>query len=234
MPKASKTMTATKARLKSIKKKARIDPSSTLKGSKISKRVDGVQPISIQKGKNKAVQKPMSTLTDDSPLLPSTFIVVAGSYEKLLYGLQGTVSLTDSPSSSSSPFTFNLKPIFIFPAHVSCIKAVTASPAGGKWLATGSADEIIKVWDLRRRKEIGGLMHHEGPVHMRSLLLRYFHPLLWNCRLDHTFKFSFPFPSPLRVRRWLTLPLPHTRLDCPSKSERPQRTCELCCCPSFL
>jgi protein MAK11 len=181
MPKASKTMTAMKVRLKSIKKKARMDPSSTLKGPKISKNVEDVQPISIQKGKNKAeppIQKSQSTLTDDPPLLPSMFIVVAGSYEKLLYGLQGTVSLTDSPSSSSSPFTFDLKPIFIFPAHVSCIKAVAASPAGGKWLATGSADEIIKVWDLRRRKEIGGLMHHEGlvisPPFFCTILIRFY------------------------------------------------------------
>jgi protein MAK11 len=92
--------------------------------------------------------------------LPSTFKIIAGSYEKLLYGLEGTV--TTSESDEDSEYTFSLKPIFIFPAHVSCIKAVAASPTGGKWLATGSADEIVKVWDLRRRKEIGGLMHHEG------------------------------------------------------------------------
>ncbi|GJE93253.1 WD40 repeat-like protein [Phanerochaete sordida] len=54
--------------------------------------------------------------------------------------------------------------MFIFPAHISSVKAVAASPNGGKWLATGSSDEIIKVWDLRRRKEIGGLMHHEGSI----------------------------------------------------------------------
>jgi len=41
---------------------------------------------------------------------------------------------------------------------------VAASPQGGKWLATGSGDEIIKVWDLRRRKEVGGLMQHEGSI----------------------------------------------------------------------
>jgi len=98
-------------------------------------------------------------LDDDSPnVLPSTFMVIAGSYEKLLYGLEGSVTATDD----NSVLHFHLKPIFIFPAHVSCIKAVAASPNGGKWLATGSADEIVKVWDLRRRKEIGGLMHHEG------------------------------------------------------------------------
>ncbi len=89
--------------------------------------------------------------------LPTSFKVVAGSYEKLLYGLDGCVSIDDE-----TKLQFHLKPIFIFPAHVSCIKAVSASPNGGKWLATGSSDEIIKVWDLRRRKEIGGLMHHEG------------------------------------------------------------------------
>ncbi|KAJ7623718.1 WD40-repeat-containing domain protein, partial [Roridomyces roridus] len=92
--------------------------------------------------------------------LPTSFKVVAGSYEKLLYGLEGSVAY----DADTSTLSFDLKPVFIFPAHVSCIKAVAASPHGGKWLATGSADEIVKVWDLRRRKEIGGLMHHEGSI----------------------------------------------------------------------
>jgi protein MAK11 len=91
--------------------------------------------------------------------LPSSFKIIAGSYERLLYGLEGTVSVS---SSAASELEWTLKPIFIFPAHVSCIKTVAASPQGGKWLATGSGDEIIKVWDLRRRKEIGGLMQHQG------------------------------------------------------------------------
>ncbi|EGN96892.1 hypothetical protein SERLA73DRAFT_185126 [Serpula lacrymans var. lacrymans S7.3] len=116
------------------------------------------------KGKQKAATVPASNKNVRSEpttfVLPSSFKVVAGSYEKLLYGLEGTVT----PSSSAPGYTFHLNPIFIFPAHVSCIKAVAASPNGGKWLATGSADEIVKVWDLRRRKEIGGLMHHEGSI----------------------------------------------------------------------
>ena len=147
-----------------LTKKARLDPHSILKSSKAFKQVEDVQRGTKQKGKQKPVvakstEKHKSAST---PLPPSTFNVVVGSYEKLLYGLQGSVTLSDAPSTSSPPFVFNLKPIFIFPAHVSCIKAVAASPSGGKWLATGSADEIIKVWDLRRRKEVGGLMHHEG------------------------------------------------------------------------
>lgn len=92
--------------------------------------------------------------------LPSTFKVVAGSYEKLLYGLEGSFSYEGEEGARTLKVEF--KPIFIFPAHVACVKAVAASPVGGKWLATGSSDEIIKVWDLRRRKEMGNLIQHEG------------------------------------------------------------------------
>ncbi|KZT43135.1 WD40 repeat-like protein [Sistotremastrum suecicum HHB10207 ss-3] len=87
----------------------------------------------------------------------SKFKIVAGSYEKILIGLEGSFP---DPSSSIP----ELKPVFIFPAHVSSVRAIATSPEGGKWLATGSTDEIIKVWDLRRRKEVGGLMHHEGSI----------------------------------------------------------------------
>ncbi|PBK69109.1 WD40 repeat-like protein [Armillaria solidipes] len=116
-----------------------------------SKAVSSAPPAK-DKGKQKAVPQ------NEPSTLPSTFKIVAGSYEKLLYGLEGRVSGDDDK------LEFHLKPIFIFPAHVSCIKAVAVSPSGGKWLATGSSDEIVKVWDLRRKKEIGGLMHHEGTL----------------------------------------------------------------------
>ncbi len=114
-----------------------------------AKRLGDVSPESATFGKEKL-----------EPSLSSSFKVIAGSYERLLYGLQGTVSVVSPEKSSELQWT--LKPMFIFPAHVSCIKSVAASPQGGKWLATGSGDEIIKVWDLRRRKEVGGLMQHEG------------------------------------------------------------------------
>ena len=90
---------------------------------------------------------------------PTAFKLVTGSYEKLLYGLEGSITPGEGDGDRIS---VTLKPIFIFPAHVSCVKAISGSPMGGKWLATGSADEIVKVWDLRRRKEVGGLMQHEG------------------------------------------------------------------------
>jgi protein MAK11 len=130
---------------------------------------------SSKSSRRKVVIAPAATLDDVStkprdagltsereqePSLPSSFKLMAGSYERLLYGLEGTVSVSSPDASSELEWT--LKPIFVFPAHVSYIKTVAASPQGGKWLATGSQDEIIKVWDLRRRKEIGGLMQHEG------------------------------------------------------------------------
>ena len=143
-----------------------------LKAKKLAKTYD---PETISKGKGKEKEtvtgpRPQNLSPEDNShsALPTTFKIVAGSYEKLLYGLEGTVSASES--GADSDYTFNLKPIFIFPAHVSCIKAVAASPSGGKWLATGSADEIVKVWDLRRKKEIGGLMHHEGMSHIISFI----------------------------------------------------------------
>jgi protein MAK11 len=101
--------------------------------------------------------KPRASSSTSRP--PSAFKLVAGSYEKLLYGLEGSITLVEGDGNRIS---VKLEPIFIFPAHVSCVKAVSGSPGGGKWLATGSADEIVKVWDLKRRKEVGGLMQHQG------------------------------------------------------------------------
>ncbi|KAL0059746.1 Protein mak11 [Marasmius tenuissimus] len=125
---------------------------------KESVKFDTDLPLSA-KSKGKQKEDSSQSATAKNVSLPTgKFKIVAGSYEKLLYGLEGSTSLSESKETQ-----FDLKPIFMFPAHVSCIKAVAASP-GGKWLTTGSADEIIKVWDLRRKKEIGGLMHHEGSI----------------------------------------------------------------------
>lgn len=184
-------------------KKARIAPTKGTKSrarSPLPKGSGKAAPPPTREEKHevssKSKGKAKATTSDEAapPPLPTSFKVVAGSYEKLLYGLEGTVSLAD-PETSTRKYKFDLKPLFIFPAHVSCIKAVAASPQGGKWLATGSADEIIKVWDLRRRKEIGGLMHHEGaftfPISPQP------HPLLPFANA-HLFQAPSPTsPSPL-------------------------------------
>ncbi|KZV64684.1 WD40 repeat-like protein [Peniophora sp. CONT] len=121
--------------------------------------------------KQKTTGKSKPDVTEDAAEpeepLPTSFKIITGSYEKLLYGLDGTLTASTSSSDAAETETeteWSLKPIFMFPAHVSSVKAVAASPHGGKWLASGSSDEIIKVWDLRRRKEVGGLMHHQGSI----------------------------------------------------------------------
>ncbi|KAF8579944.1 WD40 repeat-like protein [Ramaria rubella] len=151
--------------------KVRKDPKQSAKATSAAKTPTPlvVKTPKKSKGKEPAVstkapEEGVETVAEEQtlPTYPKTFKIIAGSYEKLLYGLEATFVEDDTPGSSAHQL--KLKPIFIFPAHVSCVKAVAASPAGGKWLATGSADEIVKVWDLRRRKEIGGLIHHEGSI----------------------------------------------------------------------
>jgi protein MAK11 len=108
----------------------------------------------LKAGRTKPISDKLAEVADkeEASTSSSTFTIVAGSYEKLLYGLEGSLEGEE----------INIKPVFIFPAHISCVRALGASPHGGRWLATGSTDEIIKVWDLRRRKEVGGLVQHEG------------------------------------------------------------------------
>lgn len=93
------------------------------------------------------------------------YLIVAGSYERLLYGLTGS-----APEGSSYPA---LHPEFIYPAHISCIKALSANQ---RFLATGSTDEHVKIYDLKIKKEVGTLMHHTGSItclafHKRSHLM---------------------------------------------------------------
>ncbi|KIJ21070.1 hypothetical protein PAXINDRAFT_96016 [Paxillus involutus ATCC 200175] len=134
------------------------EPKATRKAERNLKKARIEKPLAKKKKSSDSQQIANTPKPQEQSPLPSSFVLVAGSYERLLYGLDGTVT------SSESGYEFHLKPKFIFPAHVSCIKAVAASPNGGKWLATGSADEIVKVWDLGRRKEIGGLMQHQGSI----------------------------------------------------------------------
>ncbi|KAI9013078.1 WD40-repeat-containing domain protein, partial [Gaertneriomyces semiglobifer] len=86
------------------------------------------------------------------------FRIIVGTYERLLYGLN-VRRIADPALDSVDRFT--VKPVFIYPAHITCIKAAATS---SRFLATGSTDEHVKVYDLRQRKEVGTLMHHSGSI----------------------------------------------------------------------
>ncbi len=187
-------------------KKSRVEvryeggPSKPVNGKPVAVKISTPQPSTKGKGKGKAVDKPESDLSTTSAANPSatraqpsssTFLIIAGSYEKLLYGLEGSY-----PPGSSNP---TLKPIFIFPAHLACVKAIAASP-GGKWLATGSEDEFVKVWDLRRRKEVGSLSQHEGEWHAPFSCVASSHVMLiqlLTSPLGSITSLHFPTPSHL-------------------------------------
>ncbi|KAG5462701.1 MAG: WD40 repeat-like protein, partial [Olpidium bornovanus] len=89
------------------------------------------------------------------------FRVIAGSYERLLYGLDArwTPETGCGGGGGGGAQKLKLAPVFIYPSHVGCIKTVAV---GGKFLASGSSDEVIRLYDLRRRKELGVLMQHKG------------------------------------------------------------------------
>jgi len=121
---------------------------------------EDVKPIIIKEEDGdfqKAFEQQMSSESAGSS--SASFIIVAGSYEKNLYGIEGTF-VTSVEDTSAVP-ELKLVPTFIFPAHLGCIKSLAVSQ-GAKWLVTGSEDEFIKVWDLRRRKEVGSLSEHVG------------------------------------------------------------------------
>ncbi|KAJ2682612.1 Protein mak11, partial [Coemansia spiralis] len=101
-----------------------------------------------------------TSAADARPALPAqlerepareSFMITAGTYERILYGIEAR--FVDGQLA--------LSPQFIFPTHVGCIKAVAA---GGRYLASGSTDEIVKVYDLKKRVELGSLHEHKGSI----------------------------------------------------------------------
>ena len=167
-------------------------------------------PSSLQPRKDRPQPKATSSISRP----PSAFKLVTGSYEKLLYGLEGSITLGEKDGNRIS---VKLEPIFIFPAHVSCVKAVSGSPVGGKWLATGSVDEIVKVWDLKRKKEVGGLMQHQGlfpPISARRAI--WLQSLILSCCIRFYYGVALPLAisSYFCVRGWYDSHIPYTRLGC--------------------
>ncbi|GAA6060218.1 hypothetical protein JCM10212_002297 [Sporobolomyces blumeae] len=147
------------------------------------------------------------------PRAPKRFIVSAGSYERLLYGLEGRlVPVPSSPTTTTTtpalPYSIEVNPIFSFPAHLSSVRSVASSAVpspltgserkvGGKYLVSGGADEVIKVWDLHRRKEVGSL---EGDTTGTITCLRFVpeRNMLLSASTDSTI-------SLYRVRDWVLL-----------------------------
>ncbi|XP_015930261.1 p21-activated protein kinase-interacting protein 1-like [Parasteatoda tepidariorum] len=77
--------------------------------------------------------------------------IIVGTYEKFLVGY--ILKMHDDK--------FSLTPSFATEAHLQCIKCVASS---NKYLVSGSTDETIQLFNMKTRKEIGALVHHNGSI----------------------------------------------------------------------
>ncbi|KAG6579959.1 putative p21-activated protein kinase-interacting protein [Phytophthora cinnamomi] len=83
--------------------------------------------------------------------------VVAGTYEGLLYGWE-------CPSVPAGEST-KMKLTFGYAAHSECIKSVALMAAKqGKTLLSGGSDEMIKIYNVDKRVEVGSLMEQHGAI----------------------------------------------------------------------
>ncbi|KAG7524453.1 p21-activated protein kinase-interacting protein 1 [Solea senegalensis] len=77
--------------------------------------------------------------------------LVAGSYEQVAFGYR--VKTDEEEWISKADFTHH--------AHTASISAVAASE---RFVVTGSKDETIQLYDMKKRIEHGVLLHHDGTI----------------------------------------------------------------------
>ena len=83
------------------------------------------------------------------------FLISIGSYERIIYGLD--VETDDT----SEEFKLIGKVGFAIPAHNGYIKCIASCP---KFLVSGGVDEVIRIFDLKKRKDIGSINQHDGSI----------------------------------------------------------------------
>lgn len=77
--------------------------------------------------------------------------LIAGSYEQIAFGYR--VKTDEKEWTAKANFTHH--------AHTASITAVAASE---RFVATGSKDETIQLYDMKKRIEHGALLHHDGTI----------------------------------------------------------------------
>ncbi|XP_029309650.1 p21-activated protein kinase-interacting protein 1-like [Cottoperca gobio] len=77
--------------------------------------------------------------------------VIAGSYEQIAFGYR--VKTDEKEWTVKADFTHH--------AHTASISAAAASE---RFVVTGSKDETIQLYDMKKRVEHGALLHHDGTI----------------------------------------------------------------------
>lgn len=86
------------------------------------------------------------------------FLISIGSYERTIYGIDVEVKISESDPRDIS---LEVKVGFAIPAHNGYIKCIASCP---KYLVSGGVDEVIRIFDLKKRKDIGSINQHDGSI----------------------------------------------------------------------
>lgn len=79
-----------------------------------------------------------------------------GSYERIVFGTD-----FDLEKDGENYKLKSAKDSFAVPAHIASVRSVGSCR---KYLVSGSTDETIKIFDLRKRKDIGSVVEHSGSI----------------------------------------------------------------------
>ncbi|XP_012673011.2 p21-activated protein kinase-interacting protein 1-like [Clupea harengus] len=77
--------------------------------------------------------------------------IVAGSYEQISFGYR--VCRNGEDWTATADFTHH--------AHTACLSAVAST---NRYIATGSKDETIQLYDMKKKIDQGALLHHDGTI----------------------------------------------------------------------
>ncbi|KAG7220917.1 hypothetical protein INR49_017767 [Caranx melampygus] len=77
--------------------------------------------------------------------------LIAGSYEQITFGYR--IKTDEKEWTAKANFTHH--------AHTASISSVAASE---RFVVTGSKDETIQLYDMKKRIEHGALLHHDGTI----------------------------------------------------------------------
>ncbi|XP_066921840.1 p21-activated protein kinase-interacting protein 1-like isoform X1 [Clytia hemisphaerica] len=81
--------------------------------------------------------------------------VVVGTYNHVIFGFSFKLE------NKKDKKVWQFGPLFTDQGHAGCIKSVSSN---GRYLATGSTDETIRLFDLKKHVEVGTLMEQTGSI----------------------------------------------------------------------
>lgn len=91
--------------------------------------------------------------------------VVVGCYDGTIHGWESEQPHLQSSSSSTDATVGKLRLVFAYTAHRSCVKTLTMlSGSKADIMVSGGTDELLRIYNLQKKKEVGELSNHQGSV----------------------------------------------------------------------